>query len=357
MSSNIFENDIKEAEFFHKGCFLALPSQNKAWIMPSFERMAKKTKKGISFYQNDFFLESRAPWLESPTAQEVSFHLLLDFFSSHSREKLNFKWEPPCFSEYEKQFFSLKEEIRKRKLSKGVPFCHQISNCEMTKKNLLNLIFSLMEENKSTKNYLYGYWDFDSEEGFLGASPELLFVQEQKKVETYALAGTFANKKKLENDKNKLYREHDLVVDGMIKELSVFGTVLKENTSIMRLKDFSHLKSNLTLDLKNEFQFEFLLSALHPTPALGAFPKKQGQNWLKYLEQSIQKRFFYCSPFGVSLGDHFSLCIGVIRGLQWKKRSIFLTAGGGVIKESQLDEEWNEILLKLGSIKKSFQLS
>ena len=343
-------------EFLTCGCFLALPKLNKVFISSHFEFSDKLNENEICFYKNNFFLGEKKPWLISKNTFEMSFHEFSSLILTHLEKKPILNWITLDIEKYKLQFNSLKNEIEKENFIKGVPFVHQSTSHKVTRQNLTYFLQSLFQKESFDNLYLYGYWNFNLEEGFLGASPELLFTQNKNQIQTDALAGTVENNKLFQKDDEKILREHNLVIEGIQKNLNPYGYITTEKTTLLKLETFSHLKSTLKLTLNHEFNFEQILSALHPTPALGTFPKQEGLEWLKLIEENIEKRFFYCNPFGLYLNQNFSICIGVIRCLQWNNHTLFLTAGGGVIKESEFKKEWEEIKLKLNSIKTIFKL-
>ena len=89
---------------------------------------------------------------------------------------------------------------------------------------------------------------------------------------------------------------------------------------------------------------------MHPTPALGAFPRRPGMEWLKEYQQKIDRRRFG-APVGYAIEDAQAKCYVAIRNVQWTKNQMLLAAGCGIVATSQYDAEWAEIKLKLQAIK------
>ncbi|MES2615890.1 MAG: chorismate-binding protein [Bdellovibrionota bacterium] len=342
--------------FLNSGCFILDPNFNKIWALTNINTVEKNNANGFAFYKNNFFLTEKSPWLQGEHYYEIELFEFKELLSKATRIKPKIEWNEISQDNYKQQFDSLKKEICTGNLLKGVPFAHQTANLELCKENLAYLLNSLFEYECKEGLYLYGFWNLQQKIGFLGASPELLFTQKNNLIETYALAGTVRNNIKSENIQCKIIREHNFVVDGMQTELAALGDVHIDKTELLKLEQFSHLKSPLQLKLKKDFDFKQVLTAIHPTPALGAFPKKTGFKWLQYVEDKIEKRLNYCSPFGICINKNFSLCVGVIRCLQWENNSLKITAGGGVIEESIFEEEWEEVCMKLESIRQYFKI-
>lgn len=351
--------DFSFEDFLSSGYFLACPSQDKIWILCGPTQSWQAPSQGPFFYLNDFFLKKEAPWLNGKAFFEFSFALFREQFKSLFSEKPYFKWGKKSQENYEKQFSSLQNKIKNGFLQKGVPYAAEYGLGEIASQHLAFLIQSLLFLENVNHLYLYGFWDLKQQHGCLGASPELFFLQTAQTVKTVALAGTVPYTKAHSSEFcHKIQREHALVVDDLCQEMSSFGEVLTAATENLSLPLFSHLKTNIEIVLKSEtlFSFDSFLKALHPTGALGALPKKNGEKWLFEIEKWAEKRDYFAAPFGVCLGPHFSLCIGLIRGLNWDLGKVKLVAGGGVIAESELADEWSEICLKLKAIKANFRL-
>ncbi len=343
-------------DFLNCGCFIAVPSLNKVWILSNFSFFEKNDDKQFAFYKNDFFLTEKYPWMKGEYHCEMSIDDFKNTINQFQSTKPEIKWNALKKNNYKLQFNSLLNEIKKGNLIKGVPFSSQDSGYKLNNENLVYLLNSLFNYEKSNNLYLYGLWDFKKNYGFMGASPELLFTQNEKLIETYALAGTINNNKISCAIDNKIIREHNLVIDGIKEDLAKFGDINVEETVLLKLEKFSHLKSSIQLNLKSDLSFKQILSAIHPTPALGAFPKNAGFHWLHEVENKIEKRYDYCSPFGICIDKNSSLCVGVIRCLEWKKQFLKISAGGGVIEESIFEDEWDEICMKIQSVKNYFNL-
>ena len=162
---------------------------------------------------------------------------------------------------------------------------------------------------------------------------------------TAAVAGTVKheNENLLINDP-KLKIEHDLVIEGILHSLSPFGEVDVGKTEILRLSHFSHAKTPIRVQLNRGDCIDALTRALHPTPALGAFPKENGSKWLK--DYAIrQARGRYGAPVGLKIRDHF-YCYVAIRNIQWTTNSAYLGVGGGVVQASNEQDEIEELALK-----------
>lgn len=342
--------------FLQSGCFLAIPGQDKVWCSFGVLTRSKEKEKmhKIFFYQNDFFLKNSTPWVCGEHFFEFSMSEFESLFEDELGKKPDVVWNQNGIKNYKTQFSSLMHEIEQGRLQKGVPYAVETAWCSMDQNKLVYLIKNLIKNNKTAQTYLYGFWDLEKQQICLGATPELLFVQNAQEIKTIAIAGTVGSN--LVN-MHKINSEHQFVIDGIQSSLQEFGSLDIKETTHLDLGSFSHLKTDIFVHLnQNEFHFENFLSAFHPTAALGTLPKDAGKNWLCSLEKSVEPRGFYGGVFGLSLSPDFSLCVGMIRCLQWTGNQMKITAGGGVIAQSDFSDEWAEICLKFGAIKKSLGL-
>lgn len=351
--------DFSFEEFLSSGYFLANPSEDKVWVLCGPAQRWHEPSQDTFFYLNDFSLEKETPWLSGSAFFEFSFLHFQEYLKGLSPEIPQFTWGERSQKDYEKQFFCVQNKIKSGLLQKGVPYAVERGSGEIARSHLLFLIQSLFCLENIDHLYLYGFWDLTKQQGCVGASPELFFSQSARAVKTVAVAGTMPHAQQhTEEFHHKIRREHQLVVEAMCTELSSFGKISTAATEQISLPLFSHLKTNIQIALEPEqdFSFESFLKSLHPTGALGALPKKAGRFWLSEIETWAEKRDYFAAPFGVRLGPHFSLCIGMIRGLSWNSGELKLVAGGGVIAESALADEWREICLKLQAIKSNLRL-
>jgi menaquinone-specific isochorismate synthase len=196
---------------------------------------------------------------------------------------------------------------------------------------------------------LYGFWN--EQEGMLGATPELLFRQNEKGVETCAVAGTVTALQEWKND-SKLKEEHEIVVQAIVQALSPYGAVSVGEVGLTPFAHLAHLKTPILLSVT--CPFETLVAALHPTPALGASPKEAGAIWLQQVQQLIDRRR-YGAPVGLKKGST-GHCFVAIRNVQWTMQESQLMAGCGFVQGSDVELEWQELKMKLAAMKEILSL-
>lgn len=197
---------------------------------------------------------------------------------------------------------------------------------------------------------------FNPEPGraFIGISPECLFKVISTYLETEALAGTTSRngidkeiKTSLLNNSKELH-EHSLVVDALKENLSPLTNYLQydESPLIFELPNLYHLHTRFRGVLKANVNFAHLLEILHPTPAIGGYPKDPAINWLKTNEPI--DRGIYSGPVGWVSYDSAEFCVG-IRSALIQRNELSLYAGAGIVQGSTPYGEWNELEQKIKS--------
>jgi hypothetical protein len=344
-------------EFLDHGYFIGCPVENKIWCL-SFAQshfFCLQKSDGPCFYLNNFFYNFEKPFLRGSNFFEFSFEEMKNILSQKKPLFPEIQWDEMRKDFYSFQFNMLKKEIFLKKLKKGVPYSFQEGKSFISYENKVYFLKKLLEISKQKNSYIYGFWKENS--GMVGCSPELLFIQRKNYIRTIALAATVPNLsglnvKKLLLDK-KMLQEHQFVLEGILDSLKKFGKIKNGKTKILKLSHLAHLKTDIFLRLlkTQDFCFESFLKELHPTAAVGILPKKSESCWLQKIENKNHSRGYFAAPFGLILDKKKSFCICTIRGLQWDDNKVKVTAGGGVIMESDFDQEWEEIVNKINSIK------
>lgn len=348
--------------FFTSGTIL---SSGKGRFLVGFGKRTWMIQPDLSnqeipyFFSPSFFLTDEKPWFMHEFFLEITLNDLQAWLKQKIKAS-NFplqtvpRWVNRYSDHFSETFAHLQKKIATKELSKAVPFVFEQTSELMTKDRLKSSLGRILNYSKDFPLHIYGFWD--NHEGILGSTPEILFRIKKKGdcwIETMACAGTRQRNSpdgSLLNDPKELH-EHDLVVQSIVKDLSPFGSVLVGNLQILELPKLLHLVTPLQVLLKNEPTYTEIVQALHPTPALGAYPRHAGMVWLKQYETIIPRR-----RFGAPLGYIFSgkkkaECYVAIRNVQWNAAGMAIGAGCGIVSESLLKREWQEIQLKIQSIK------
>lgn len=283
------------------------------------------------WFQTDFFLKEKR-WYSHP------FYAVVDsseFLLNEGKKRAD--WQP--IKGFEPFFNESKGAIIAKKLDKIVPYTYQEANFTPNAPFMLN---HLLQNNQEL--YLYGSWN--DEEGFLGATPEMLFEIYENKIWVYAVAGTAAAP---ELFTMKEVDEHNWVVKGIQDRFKSYGTLTIHPREVRPFHSYFHLVTPIEfLGAKNP-SFNELVDILHPTPALGSYPKEQGEKMLKRWDEIIE-RGIYGTPFGYMFNGEARAYVA-IRNIQWKDGISRIFVGSGVTSSSQYEQEWSEICLKAESVK------
>ncbi|MCY7419010.1 MAG: isochorismate synthase [Chloroflexi bacterium] len=194
---------------------------------------------------------------------------------------------------------------------------------------------------------------------FLGASPERLVAAQGHGFRTVALAGTTGRDPDVAADQGlaeallaseKDREEHAVVVEMLRETLAPVAARLDIDRTphIVRLPTVQHLASEVTGELRDDLGILDLVARLHPTPAVGGWPRAAALELLD--EQEHLDRGWYAAPVGWldAQGDgEFVVAIrsGVIEG---DRASLFV--GCGIVGDSEPDREWAESGMKLQSL-------
>lgn len=279
------------------------------------------------FYFPDFFLKEPRPWFSHEYTEVVSTVEV-------EGEPFRQEWEEPSFEVFRGQFEELQRRIGEGRLQKGVPYTFSYAKGQMNRERLKGCLAHLLRYAQNRPVFVYGFWD--ERGGILGATPERLFSMEEGVVKSAAVAGTGG--RGIAQDPKEV-REHQFVIDGIKEALAPFGKVKVGKTEVVEYTSLCHLVT--PIELHAQVEFDALVQALHPTPALGTYPRER--KWLEHY-QTILPRGRFGAPVG-----HKGGCYVAIRNMQWDEERWQIGAGCGVVKESELEREWRELKLKIGA--------
>lgn len=176
---------------------------------------------------------------------------------------------------------------------------------------------------------------------FLGATPEVLFSRKKRVLHTMALAGTSKTTQFTKKDKEEV----DWALEG-IKEalLPLCDTLEVEPLRVLRSTKVNHLHYPIKALLKQNVADTHLIDALHPTAAIGGWPRKEALAFIKAHEPF--DRGPYAEPLGYSTFDRSFFVIG-IRSAILEGSFLHLFAGTGIVQDSDPTQEWMELEAKI----------
>ena len=215
-----------------------------------------------------------------------------------------------------------------------------ISRIKDIEKNDFNIWKTLVALRKAyPKAFVYFFYD-QTDCAWFGATPELLMSREANEVKTVSLAGT----KTKENEwTSKEFDEQQVVTDFIVDNLTDFGKVKTDGPHTIDAGFFNHLKTYIQLTIEDDFLSKQILEKLHPTPAVGGFPKDLAVKYI--LENETYDRKFYAGYLGYKIKNRENYFVN-LRCAEVFSQSIRLYVGGGIMPDSNPEKEWIETELK-----------
>ena len=309
-----------------------------------FRHEAEPPSSGVAFYRNDFSLSAKEPWLVPSSIELLEGDTV-------SAPKRSVAWRSLEVAPFAGVFGEISGAIRKGAIEKTVPVVTEFG--EMTETALDSVLTFANAVPLPLR--IYGWSKGD--EGFVGASPELLFQLERGKLQTMALAGTarVTERDAFAVDEKEI-REHEFVAQTLLSKLSDLGLTRRHDREIMELPGLVHFLSKIEVELYRSEEVNELIRRFHPTPALGPLPRteetmSQLVSWRERLGCPPQ----FGAPFGVSIDGVVEILVA-IRMLAWRGHEVQVPSGCGVIEESRLVNEWRELRLKREAVKRVFGL-
>lgn len=268
------------------------------------------------------------------------------------REKIIIDWSVIDKKPFQKAFDLTQMAISMGEVKKVVPFACQTGKLRQPITSVQKL--TLLKRMSETPESLYPYGEWDEASGFMGASPELFFELNNNDLRTMALAGTAGKDVPVEvfiNDP-KERKEHQYVIDDIVEQLSIISDVAVAETRVVQFPSLNHLETKISAKLFARTSVDELIKRLHPTPALGIYPR--GSYFQKFAQFPYQaERGLFGAPWGLETEGHVFLLVA-IRKWDWVGKDVKIYAGCGVVKESVLEKEFAEILKKIDSVKRLF---
>ena len=290
-------------------------------------------KKQAYYYYRS---ENRLAEVESLLRQPVEADRL-----SYSRPKVNIKKEA-----YEAAVEKAKEYITAGDIFQVVPskrFQFQING------SLIPFYEALRTINPSPYMFFYA----SGERQIVGASPEMLVRVENRRVETFPIAGTRPVAQDAEENSRlvaelladpKERAEHVMLVDlarNDVGRISKYGTVhVPEFMKVHQYSHVQHIVSRVVGQLKDGLQSYDALRAVFPAGTVSGAPKVRAMEIIDELEPV--RRGPYAGAVGYfSYNGNADFAI-TIRTLFADKNRANIQAGGGIVADSIPETEWFE---------------
>ena len=231
-------------------------------------------------------------------------------------------------------------------------------------RNLIGFYRNLRKINPSP----YMYFLKSGEHQIVGSSPEMLVRVENRKVETFPIAGTRPHvkdpaenkrltKELLEDPKERA--EHVMLVDlgrNDIGKVSKFGTVhLPEFMKVHQYSHVQHIVSRVVGDLRDEYNAYDALRAVFPAGTVSGAPKVRAMEIIEELEPT--RRGPYAGAVGYfSYNGNADFAI-TIRTLVANGENAHIQVGAGIVADSDPEKEWYETEHKARALIKALEVS
>ncbi|MDG6897926.1 hypothetical protein A6A19_08050 [Actinobacillus delphinicola] len=239
--------------------------------------------------------------------------------------------------------------------------CHAIQEKQFTKVVLANAKsfqtesvlnpYDFLSESEAYNQHCYHFlFAKDNTTVFLGSTPERLFLRQNSKLFTEALAGTaFVSEDEEETQRQadwlfndeKNRHENQLVVENIQQSLqNVVKTFEVGERQIKRLRKVQHLQRPICGELIEGQADASCLQKIHPTAAVAGLPKSAAMQFINQIEG--QAREWYAGTLGVMTKLQSEFCV-TIRSANIRNDIIQVFAGAGIVEGSIPAHEWREI--------------
>jgi isochorismate synthase len=212
----------------------------------------------------------------------------------------------------------------------------KISKVVISKKKNISGVFDIPKTLFDLKSFFpntFVYCIRLGNEMWIGATPEILIEGKKNKLKTYSLAGT---KKLNEVFTQKEIDEQNIVTNYIAEKLSSSENLRLDRTSELVYNDIKHLLSVIHFE---NISVSESLKRLHPTPAVLGVPSPTALEFIKKTE--THARELYTGYIGFTSSTETFIYVNLRCG-KLHPLGIELFAGGGIVKDSDPEDEWEE---------------
>lgn len=193
---------------------------------------------------------------------------------------------------------------------------------------------------------------------WLTATPEILLEGGNHRWRTIALAGTM----RLEGENLKGEGESVSWSTKNIQEQRYVATYIaecleqftrdfqEEGPYTVRAANLVHLRSDFNFTLPSDNRIGDLLQQLHPTPAVCGLPKREAFQFI--VRNEHMPRRYYSGFMGMLDSEGDTHLYVSLRCMSIGDTHYHLYAGGGLLKDSVLEQEWQETEAKLETMRR-----
>lgn len=342
--------------------FLQVGDDSFACLEGRLDPVASPRPEAPALFAPDFSLSTDQPWWLDAGSAPPRLLSRADWAAEYaplSSSPVPLDWCQPDQTRFRRGFETLRECLDAGTLRKGVPITSMSAPLSeelapILYRQLLARVAALPDGVMAYGFYRPGSPRGRGPEFLIGATPEILFELEGcHRVSTAAVAGTrpaAASPADLEGSP-KERDEHQAVIEDLLTQLSTWGEAQASRTSVRRFGQLAHLVAEIQLVSPVVLDFETLARRLHPTPALGVYPRGDvGAAWLQGIDPRGERRRFG-APFGLRWPAGGGRVLVAIRNLQYAEGQLEIWAGCGVVPLSRYEDEWEEVLQKMRAVR------
>lgn len=181
---------------------------------------------------------------------------------------------------------------------------------------------------------------------WLVASPEILVETQRSNLCTIALAGTMPFHEGLPCWSEKNRHEQHIVeqyIENTIAPLCC--RMIKDGPRTVRAGRLMHLRTDFHFKMCEGITIGDVVERLHPTPAVCGMPKAEAREFI-LRNESNDRRYYsgFAGPLGLGGETHLFV---TLRCMNIDGNRLTVYAGGGIMPDSQAEEEWRETELKM----------
>ena len=191
---------------------------------------------------------------------------------------------------------------------------------------------------------------------FMGATPERLARVQDRQITTMALAGSAPRGTTPTQDATlseeflhsaKIHAEHAIVIDSILADLAQHCVSVQaaDQPRLLKLKNVQHLETPISGELLPDRSILDVVATLHPTPAVGGFPRIAALAAIRAGEG--MDRGWYAGPLGWLDAAGDGEFVVALRSALVQGNAATLFAGCGIVGDSDPASELAESRLKL----------
>lgn len=308
-----------------------------------FEQVNALAKEGTPFlFISDFEAENIEVYpLDTLSHNDIEFCICEDFTYKEHPHFLH--KNPPDFDAYKEKFNAIIEEIKS-----GNTYI-----LNLTQPTHIETDLSL----KEIYQFANAHYKLRVRDEFVCFSPEKFIQIQGNTIRTFPMKGTIdaaladAEEEILANAKEMA--EHVMIVDLLRNDLSIVAKNVKveEFRYVQKIragaKELLQVSSHISGEVPEEWREHLgdILEALLPAGSISGAPKKSTLDIIKKIER--YERGFFSGIFGIFDGENFDSGVMIRFVEKTEDGSYIYKSGGGITLESDVKQEYEELLDKV----------